>query len=119
VKPERLRTIAAVGMLVSGVTHVSQLGVYGSEAIAPAIAGAIYFVIGLFLLKPGRGVLWAGAILPAIGGVGGTIRFFFIHTNPFSAFHVLIDLVVVPICWYLLLRKQEAVQTYPDRASPT
>ena len=70
-----------------------------------SIFGLIYFVIGLLLLGKGKGALWAGAILPSIGGVLGVYRFFFLHTNPFSVFHVAIDLIVVPICVSLLWKK--------------
>ncbi|MGV2826886.1 hypothetical protein [Myxosarcina sp. GI1(2024)] len=33
-------------------------------------------------------------------GVLGVDRFLFLHPNPFTVFHVSIDLVVVPICIY-------------------
>lgn len=105
---DRLRGIAAVAMLISGMTHVSQLAVYGAtrEIYGPAVFGVLYFGIGLLLLGRTRTALWAGATLPAIGGAGGILRFFLVHPNPFSVFHVLIDLVVVPICVVLLRRKK-------------
>ncbi len=92
-------------MLLSGVTHISQIFVYGAEAsvLGASVFGLIYLLIGFSLLGKARGALWAGAILPSIGGVLGIYRFFFLHTNPFSVFHVAIDLVVVPICVHLLL----------------
>jgi hypothetical protein len=92
-------------MLLSGVTHVSQLGVYGLErsAVVAATFGVAYFGIGLALLGPGRAALWLGAILPGIGGTLGVYRFFFWQANPFSVFHVIIDLIVVPFCVYLLV----------------
>ena len=98
------RKIAAVLMLISGVTHVSQLFVYEAEhsVIGASLFGLIYFMIGLLLLGASRGTLWAGAILPATGGCLGVYRFFFLHTNPFTVFHVAVDLVVVPVCFRLL-----------------
>jgi hypothetical protein len=98
--------MCAVLMLVSGVTHNVQLYFYGTErtVLAAAIYGSMYLVIGLLLLGKTRLALILGVILPAIGGIGGTYRFLFLHRNPFSAFHVLIDLVVVPGCCYLLYR---------------
>jgi hypothetical protein len=106
-----LRVIAAVLMLVSGITHISQRFVYKASVIGTAsfrligLWGIIYFIIGLFLLLgKTRVALWAGAILPAIGGLLGVYRFFFLHINPFSVFHVIIDLIVVTSCVYLLVR---------------
>ncbi|GMU91677.1 MAG: hypothetical protein AMXMBFR4_07350 [Candidatus Hydrogenedentota bacterium] len=105
----RVRTVAAGLMLLSGVTHVAQLFVYPSQyhVIGAATFGGIYFLIGLFLLGRRRAPLWFGAILPAIGGILGIIRFINLHRNPFSVFHVLIDLIVVPACIYLLTRKTQ------------
>lgn len=99
------RTTAAVLMLISGVTHVVQLAFYPGEksALGASVFGAIYFVIGLLLLGRKRYPLWLGALLPSIGGALGVWRFIGMHRNPFSVFHVLIDLVVVPCCIWLLV----------------
>ena len=101
---KQLLKLAAMLMLVSSVTHVVQLQVYPPEhhVIGAAAFGIIYFFIGLFLLRRNRLALWLGAIMPSIGGILGVYRFLFLHPNPFTIFHVLIDLVVVPICIYNL-----------------
>jgi hypothetical protein len=101
-----LRRLAASLLLVSGVTHVIQLPIYGAEhsVIGATIFGGIYFAIGLALLSKSRMALVLGAIFPSIGGVLGVYRFLHLHPNPFSVFHVAIDLVVVPACIFLLLR---------------
>lgn len=100
--------LAGVLMLISSVTHVVQLQVYPLEhhVIGAAGFGVIYFFIGLFLLRRKRLAMWFGAILPTIGGILGIYRFFFLHVNPFTVFHVAIDLIVVPICIYYLRQKQ-------------
>lgn len=105
------RRVSAVLMLISGVTHVAQLFFYPGEhsAWGASIFGGIYFVLGLMLLREGRAALWLTAILPSIGGTLGVIRFLHMHRNPFSVFHVLIDLVVVPCCVYLLIRRERKV----------
>lgn len=102
----RARLLAAILMLISGITHVSQLFVYGTagDVVGAAIFGFVYFALGLFLLTRSRLALWLAAVLPAIGGVLGILRFATVHANPFSVFHVAIDLVVVPVCVYLLWR---------------
>ena len=105
------RYIRLAGMLlmISGVTHVVQLKVYPLEhhVIGAAGFGIIYFFIGWFLLRHRPFAFWMGAILPSIGGVLGLYRFFFLHPNPFTVFHVAIDLIVVPICIYSIQRLQK------------
>lgn len=104
----QLLKLAGILMLVSSVTHVVQLQVYPLEhhVVGAAGFGVIYFFIGLFLLRKKRLAFWFGAILPSIGGVLGVYRFLFLHPNPFTVFHVLIDLVVVPVCIYCLRQKK-------------
>lgn len=104
----RIHTLAGMLMIVSSVTHVLQLKVYPLEhhVIGAAAFGIIYFFIGFFLLRRNRLAFWMGAILPSIGGVLGVYRFLWLHPNPFTIFHVAIDLVVVPICIYNLKRKR-------------
>ena len=104
----QLIRLAGMLMIISSVTHVLQLLVYPLEhhVIGAAAFGIIYFFIGFFLLRRNRLAFWIGAILPSIGGVLGVYRFFFLHPNPFTIFHVAIDLVVVPICIYNLKGKR-------------
>ena len=101
---KQLIKLAGMLMLISSVTHVVQLQVYPLEhhVIGAAVFGIIYFFIGWFLLRRNRLAFWLGAIIPSIGGVLGVYRFFFLHPNPFTIFHVAIDLIVVPICIYSL-----------------
>jgi len=100
-----LRKLAGILLTISGVTHILQLLVYPPHfhVIGAVVFGFIYFAIGLFiLLKNRRIALYFGAILPTIGGILGLYRFFLLQPNPFTVFHVLIDLIVVPICIYKL-----------------
>ena len=108
----QLTRLAGMLMIISSVTHVLQLKVYPLEhhVIGAATFGIIYFFIGLFLLRHNRLAFWLGAIIPSIGGVLGVYRFLFLHPNPFTVFHVLIDLVVVPICIYNLKKKRSLGQ---------
>lgn len=104
------RRTAAGLMLLSGVTHLVQLLVYPPTAnvIGAALFGLLYLAIGLLLLPPGRLGLWLGAIFPAIGGALGIYRFFNLHVNPFTPFHVLIDILVIAICIYHLRQARTA-----------
>ncbi len=104
----RNQQLAGMLMIISSVTHVLQLKVYPLEyhVMGAAGFGIIYFFIGFFLLRRDRLAFWLGAIVPSIGGILGIYRFLFLHPNPFTVFHVAIDLVVVPICIALLRRKK-------------
>lgn len=87
-------------LLVSGVTHLAQWLVYEEARVLAGVTifGLAYLAIGAGILAGSPRAVRLGAILPAIGGVGGTIRFLAVEANPFSAGHVAIDLVVAPIC---------------------
>ena len=105
---KRSLKLAGVLLLVSSVTHVVQLQVYPLEhhVIGAAGFGIVYFFIGIFLLRHNSKAVWFGAMLPSIGGILGVYRFLFLHPNPFTVFHVIIDLIVVPICVYYLREKE-------------
>ena len=51
----KTRTLAAMLMLISGVTHIIQLQVYGAHfhVVGAALFGVAYFLIGLGLLRSG------------------------------------------------------------------
>ncbi|MET9346583.1 hypothetical protein [Streptomyces termitum] len=108
--PRAAGTLAAL-LLLSGVTHLAQLAVYQHEAnvLGAAGFGAVYLMIGTAVLRRWPGALHLAAVLPAIGGLLGTYRFFFLHTNPFSVWHVALDLVIVPLA-VTLLRPQRGVR---------
>ena len=105
-----LLKLAGILLLISSATHVVQLQVYPLEhhVIGAAGFGIIYFFIGFFLLRRNSKAVWFGAMLPSIGGILGVYRFLFLHPNPFTVFHVIIDLIVVPICVYQLHISEKA-----------
>ena len=98
---------AAVGLLLlTGLTHMSQLLVYqwADDVIAAAIFGAIYFAIGLaLLLRPGRATLWLAVAVPIVGAALGISRALG-YPNAFSLPHVAIDLIEAPIAIGVLRR---------------
>jgi hypothetical protein len=71
---EKLLLIAGILLIISGITHVSQIFVfvYGIEGhiIGAVSFGIIYFVLGILLIlfKDNKLILLLGAILPTIGG---------------------------------------------------
>lgn len=107
-----IRNLSAILMLLSGITHLSQLAVYGFalNVIGAATFGLIYLVVGIYLLKPGTLGLWLGSYLPLAGGILGACRYLLVHNNPFTLFHIGIDLIVVPSCLYLLVFEYRRLQ---------
>ncbi len=99
--------IKLVGRLfiLTAFTHWIQLFIYPTEMhiIGAALFGVIYFLIGFNIFRGSTKILWAGTVLPTIGAVLGGYRFWFLHRNPFSIFHISIDIIVVPLCIYILV----------------
>ena len=104
----QLRLVAGGLLILSACTHTIQVFVYGGvwHNVGAAVYGAMYLFLGIGLIRylDKRGLVALCCILPLIGGVGGVIRFLFLHThvaNYFIILHVLIDIVVVPVSIYL------------------
>ncbi|HOJ30099.1 MAG: hypothetical protein GYA16_03590 [Spirochaetes bacterium] len=106
---QRITLTAGILLILSGCTHLTQLVVYQhhGHVIAASLFGLAYLVIGILLVIEKQWVLWIATLLPLIGGILGVIRFIYMHTNPFSFFHVLLDMVIVPFCLYVLVRKKD------------
>ncbi len=105
---KKVEQIAGVLLFVTGITHVLQLYFYGTagNTLGAASFGVVYFLLGLplwNLWKPY--LLWRllGSVIPGIGGALGAWRFL-VFPNPFSLFHILLDLAIVPICLYALIK---------------
>ncbi|MBO2464207.1 hypothetical protein [Actinomadura violacea] len=105
---DRLRRVAGWLLLLSAITHVLQVPVYGTEGnvLGAAGFGVVYALVGTGLLRRWPGAVPAATVLPVIGGTLGVIRFLFLHTNPFSVWHVALDLVIVPLATILLIRSR-------------
>ena len=88
-KDEKLRYVAGILLIISAITHNLQLFVHGfsSHQIGAALYGAIYGILGILLIKFKESKI----------------------INYFIVFHVIVDIIVVPICIYLFLklRKKE------------
>ncbi|MHA1491048.1 MAG: hypothetical protein ACTSRI_15540 [Promethearchaeota archaeon] len=111
---EKLRIIAGILLIVSAITHFTQLFIYGFEAhqILAALYGVLYGILGILLLVFRKSQILAilGGIIPVIGGIlgiGRLILFFVLATgelNFFIIFHVIVDIIVVPACWFNFLK---------------
>lgn len=114
---EKLRIVAGILLIISAISHNLQLFVYGTaeNSILAALYGILYGVLGFLLIIFRQNQILAilGGIVPVIGGVLGLERLiiYFIlasgEINFFIIFHLIVDIIVVPICWYdfIKLRK--------------
>ncbi|MFX0072636.1 MAG: hypothetical protein ACFFAO_16250 [Candidatus Hermodarchaeota archaeon] len=112
-KEDKLRILAGVLLIISAITHVSQLFIFGFDwhQIVAAVYGAFYAILGILLiyLKNNKLLLLFISVVLIIGGTYGFIRFIIILTtenvfNYFNLFHVIVDIIVVPICLDLYLK---------------
>ena len=108
VTKNNIMIISGILLVISGVTHISQLWVYPTDvsAIGASIFGILYFVIGVILLLKYEAGLWLSIIFPVIGGVLGVYRFIFLHSNPFTIFHLIIDIIVITLSTYAIFKKR-------------
>ncbi len=98
--------IAASLMLLSGITHPAQLLFYENtpEVREPALAGMIFFPIGLFLLTRFRLALVVAIVIPLLGGTGAVRRILTANPTAFTYFHATIDFVVIGLCVTALVK---------------
>ncbi len=102
------RRIASLLMLVTGAAHVVHFFVLGMAAAAAGLGlfGLFYLAIGVLLRRPGKLGLWVGAIVPAVGGLGG-LQALSAGVSLGMLAYVLVDVVVVAICIALLVRGEK------------
>ena len=102
--------IAACLMLFSGLSHPSQLLIYGTDdpnLVKSSLAGTLFLLVGACLLTGKRWSLWLGATLPLLFGIGATIRIFTQDVTPFSYLHTAIDFIVVALCMIQLINQKQ------------
>jgi hypothetical protein len=100
--------IAACLMLISGITHPAQLLFYEHtpEIREPALAGMIFFPIGLFLLTRFRLALVVAIVIPLLGGTGAVQRILTANPTAFTYFHAAIDFTVIGLCIAALVKSR-------------
>lgn len=95
------RKIAASLMLFSGVSHVAQLFILGTDNpnnVNGSMMGATFLIVGALLLTRWRIGLWAGAIWPLLLGLGATYRIIALDPTALTYVFTVIDFVVVGLC---------------------
>lgn len=103
-----LRFISAVLLILSGILHILQLLFHSinNSIIGMAFFGVLFVIVGLLLFVKKRAFLMVGAIVPAIGVIIGTADHF-TSATPLNIFwlFLLLDIIVIPICFILYIRK--------------
>jgi hypothetical protein len=112
-RDRRLRRLAGTLMLASATTHMSEPFIFPVSLVlaGATLFGVAFLAIGIGLFGRGRRVLWWGAVLPLTAAFLGTVlslRAGAMH--PLTRWHLFVDLVVGPICLYLLRRPDEEAQ---------
>lgn len=102
------RGIASLLMLATGAAHVVHFFVLGMAGAAAGLGlfGLFYLAIGVLLRRPGKLGLWLGAVIPALGGLGGLQLLVGGLTLAMLAY-VVMDVVVAAICIALLVRGEK------------
>jgi hypothetical protein len=103
------RKIAAYLMLFSGIAHVAQLFILGTENqqnVNGSLFGSTFLLVGALLLTQWRMGLWVGAIWPLLLGFGATYRIVALDPNPQTYLFTLIDYVVVVLCATELMKSK-------------
>jgi hypothetical protein len=103
--------LAAGLMIYSGLSHPSQLLIYGTgdpALVQTALIGSSFLLVGLFLLTGKRAALWVGALLPLLFGLGALGKILFLQPNIFTYIHTAIDFIVAGLCIYQLRQARHA-----------
>jgi hypothetical protein len=103
---KNIRISAAVLLLLSGFLHLGSVvfGKFEPTAIITLVFGIAYLVVGYFLLRSGRKILWWGAILPLVGLVLAILGML-MQPTLLGGIFILMDVLVAAGCFYLLSRK--------------
>lgn len=103
-----LRLVAGILLVITGVLHIvgyiKALNDPGS--IGMLIFGIIYTIIGLLLFTKKVYPVYFGLALPLIGMTIALIKFGFPALKSMMALLLLIDVAVIIICAYLLLKRK-------------
>jgi hypothetical protein len=119
-KQLRLRRLAGLLMLASTTTHLSEPFFF---PLSPVLVIALLFgvsfgVIGVLLLRGSQRVLFWGALLPLTAAFLGTVNSIANgYMHPLTRWHLFVDLIVGPLCIYLLrARRLRAGQASAEAA---
>lgn len=95
------RKLAAALMLFSGVAHIAQLFIVGTDNpnnVNGSLFGSTFLIVGALLMTQWRFALWIGAAWPLLLGIGASYRIFALDPTPQTYLFTMIDFLVVGLC---------------------
>ena len=106
----KLRNIATVLILLSGLSHVGQLWFVKLDgaAILTALLGMFYLLIGLGLSGRSRFTLWLATALPIAAACAGIAGLADTPPGLLLLWHTAVDASVGGLCAYILYRTRHA-----------
>jgi hypothetical protein len=107
----RIRSLAAALLCLSGAIHVAQLfaGRPAVDTVITVSFGVIYLVIGVLLFRGGRASLTLGGIIPLVGlllAIAGMLM----DPTLLGAFFIAIDVIVAGCCLYIIARNRQGAR---------
>jgi hypothetical protein len=102
-----IRNLAAGLLLFTGVLHLISVTLvkFDPTSVITIFFGLAYLVIGIFLFRGGRTILWLGAIVPLVGMLLAIIGML-MQVTLLGITFIIIDVVIIACCFYLIFRKE-------------
>ena len=100
--------LAAGLLLLTGALHLVSL-VFVTlvpTSLITLLFGAAYLVIGFFLFRDGRAILWLGVIVP-LAGLLLAVLGMIMDPTLLGAIFIAIDIAIVSCCFVVLYRKKQ------------
>jgi uncharacterized membrane protein HdeD (DUF308 family) len=103
-----LRTIAGILLIITGVLHIALYSRAPNDpgSIGTLVFGIIYTITGLLLFTKNLYPLYPGVVFPLMGFTIYLIKFGFPALISLMTLLLLIDIIVIIICAYLLLKRK-------------
>jgi hypothetical protein len=101
-----MRSLAAGLLLLTGLLHLGSVTLVKFEPTSSItiVFGVAYLIIGVFLFRGGRTVLWFGALVPLLGLLLATVGML-MNPTLLGALFIGIDLFVIVCCFLLVFKK--------------
>lgn len=106
----KVRNLAALLFMLSGISHVAQLWFRETDATAlfTALLGMLYLLLALGLSGQSRFALWATSASAIAGAAAGRKLLSPTALDPLVIWHFAIDGIVAALCLYVLYRTRHA-----------